>query len=413
MARTLLRVAAGKATGADKKKLEEAAILLSQHHGSSPPVRMATRHKFWHCHGKDCKGEPCGYMVPTGKIACDACGHQPPAHISCPVGAAKGGGKGNGGGSRGGDKGGNGGGSGGGYKGTTLEKQLKAELEASKQELAKVKKLAAADACKAEAVVAPQAGEEGVTDEASKLALEVHTEIKDLKGDLHFFASLPEDRRNRLLEKDGGYEKFVTETRAKLDQCYKRQQGCKSLKQQLASAQGRERRVEKASANDDSQLAALQEQLAKLQADITAQQAKAAKSKTDLAAASEEVKRLAAATAAEGSRPGEPSAAPTASEATETAQMSMEQLNERSRTLQAQLEDFHAEANTRWNDIQALQASLDADVDIDSDAESVALSEAGTDDPKNKRKMDKIRTKKKVAEQFRKAASKFSKPVRG
>ena len=51
---------------------------------------MAPQRKFWACHGKDCKGLACGYQVPVGKIACDACGHQPPLHISCP-GKAEGG----------------------------------------------------------------------------------------------------------------------------------------------------------------------------------------------------------------------------------------------------------------------------------------------------------------------------------
>ena len=55
---------------------------------------MAPR-KFWSCHGKDCKGRPCGYQVPLGRCMCDACGHMPPAHVSCPNQRAgeKGGGK--------------------------------------------------------------------------------------------------------------------------------------------------------------------------------------------------------------------------------------------------------------------------------------------------------------------------------
>ena len=40
--------------------------------------------RFWACHGKDCKGKPCGYQVPVGKMYCDACGHQPSWHVSCP-----------------------------------------------------------------------------------------------------------------------------------------------------------------------------------------------------------------------------------------------------------------------------------------------------------------------------------------
>ena len=410
-ARTLLRVAAGKPTVADKRKLEEASSLLKQHHGSEPPKDMAPKKNFWLCHGTDCKGKACGYMVPTGKIACDACGHQPPAHISCPGKAAKGNGKGNGSAGKGGGKGGNRPCSSN-TSGSTLEKQLRAELEASKQELAKVKKSAAAEASKAkaasEAAAAPQAVQEAATDEASRLALEVQNEIKDFKGDLHFFASLPEDRRNRLLEKDGGYEKYVAETKEKLEQCYKKQQSSRTLKQQLASAQGREARLEKVSANDESQLATLQEKLAQLQTEITSQQEKATKSKADLDAAKAEVKRLAAATASEGSGPAPHAAA--ASATMETSQMSVEQLHARSQALQEEMAAFHAEANNRWKEIQEMQASLDADIDIDSDADSVAPSETGGEDCKVKRKMDRARSKKKVAEKFRKATSKFSAP---
>ena len=71
---------------------------------------------------------------------------------------------------------------------------------------------------------------------------------------------------------------------------------------------------------------------------------------------------------------------------------------------------FHAEANNRWKEIQEMQASLDADIDMDSDAESVAPSETGGEECKAKRKLDRTRTKKEVAEKFRKATSKFSAP---
>ena len=46
--------------------------------------KNATR-DFWSCNG--CNGKKCGYLVPRGKYFCDACGNQPPAHVS----AARGG----------------------------------------------------------------------------------------------------------------------------------------------------------------------------------------------------------------------------------------------------------------------------------------------------------------------------------
>ena len=50
---------------------------------------MAPRRQkdYWLCHGRDPrdKSKPCSYMVPIGKLACDACGHMPPTHVSCPA----------------------------------------------------------------------------------------------------------------------------------------------------------------------------------------------------------------------------------------------------------------------------------------------------------------------------------------
>ena len=46
--------------------------------------------QYWLCHGKDHKGEPSGYQVPCGKVACNSCGLQPPLHVSCPSKAAAG-----------------------------------------------------------------------------------------------------------------------------------------------------------------------------------------------------------------------------------------------------------------------------------------------------------------------------------
>lgn len=351
-------------------------------------------------------------MVPIGVIACDACGNQPPAHISCPAKAAKGSGKGT---AKGGGKGGGNRGNGVGDKATTLEKQLKAELEASKQELAKLKRQAATETNRAKAgdvADAPlQASDEAPPNEASRLALEVQGEIKDLKGDLQFFASLPEERRNRILGGKIGYDSYVIETKAKLELCFKKQQGARTLKQQLASAQGMELRMEKAAAADDAALASLQEQLVELQGEIAAQVEKASKSKAELVTAAAEVKRLAAAMATEGSQPCRLPESQAAWAGTDTAQMSAEQLQARSRGMQADIDKFHEEANERWNAIQAVQAQLDADIDIDSEAESVAPSETGSEDPKAKRLREKVRTKRKLAEKFGKIASKFAKPV--
>jgi hypothetical protein len=97
---------------------------------------MSPRRRFWECHGKDCKGKPCGYQVPVGKSYCEACGHQPPAHVSCPEKAkhpVKGGGKGAANAKAPGKDGGKGKANGKPPNSTALGKQLKA-AEAKAQE---------------------------------------------------------------------------------------------------------------------------------------------------------------------------------------------------------------------------------------------------------------------------------------
>lgn len=334
-------------------------------------------------------------MVPMGCIACDACGHQPPAHVS-----AKGGGKGSA----------KGAGKGAGRRGneasqpTAGEKQLKAELEASRQELAKLKKEATKTKAAVEVAATPLAADEAPADESTKLALEIQGEIKELKGDLQFYASLPEDRRHRILGGKDGYDNFVADTKAKLEECFKRQQGSRTFKQQLASAQGKEQRMEKAAAADETALASLREQLAKLQTDVAAQVDKAAKSKAELGTATAEVKRLAAATAAEGAPPSHllPGA-----EQGSAAQMSIEQLQATSVALQASLDQFHAEANDRYNAIMAVKEQMEAAIEVDSDDESIAPSEPG-DDPTVRKGRCKAKKRKKLAEQFGKITSKFN-----
>jgi hypothetical protein len=96
------------------------------------------------------------------------------------------------------------------------------------------------------------------------------------------------------------------------------------------------------------------------------------------------------------------------------AEMSMEQLLAKSQAMQAELEAYHAEANARCQALQALQAALDGDIEIDSESESTAASDAGevAGDPRSRRKSDKVRAKKKFADQVRKTCSKFAKPAR-
>ena len=109
IARTLLRVAAGKPTAADKQKLAEAAVALKSHHGSAPPSstmgRDVKKVELWECRGT--KFHPCGHWVPKGMHECKACGNQPPEHVWAKAKGSRKWGKGKGasGGAKGSQKG--------------------------------------------------------------------------------------------------------------------------------------------------------------------------------------------------------------------------------------------------------------------------------------------------------------------
>ena len=97
----------------------------------------------------------------------------------------------------------------------------------------------------------------------------------------------------------GGYDAAVAQIRAKLEECFARQRGCRTLRQQLASAQSHEDKVAAAAKADADALAGMRAQAAQLQKDIELQAAKADKSAQDLEAAKAEVRALAVQRAAE------------------------------------------------------------------------------------------------------------------
>ena len=158
---------------------------------------------------------------------------------------------------------------------------------------------APANAPTEDATMQDEGGEQG-----DKLA-NIRAEIKLLKGDLAAYEALDVERRERFCAHLGGYDAAVAQLQAKLEECYARQRGCRTLRQQLASAQSHEDKMAKAAKADTDALADMREKAAQLQKDIEAQAAKADKSAQDLAAAKAEVRALAAQRAAEadGSAP--------------------------------------------------------------------------------------------------------------
>lgn len=294
--------------------VSEASLRLDRHHGSAsgmvPPGSKeasaitgkgggkAPRHKkqFWLCLGKDCKGEACGYMVPCGRIACDACGHQPPLHVSRPDGAKSGksAGKGNGNGS---------GSRSSGTGATTLEKQLKAELEASKQELAKVKKLAAAEAVKTDAAAA---GAPHVTSNVAMASDEANggsdlgAKVEQAKATLKKWQDLPYDMRGAIA---GGYESHIAGLEKALEVARAAQRAAKPLKIRLEDAEAFQGRAAKRAENAKAHLQTQEAELAELSKRIELQRAEVAEKDAENAEAIATVATLATQFAEERSLP--------------------------------------------------------------------------------------------------------------
>ena len=261
---------------------------------------MPPRKRFWDCHGKDAKGQPCGYMVPTGKIACDACGHQPPLHISCPgktcagKGAGKadaaGGGKSSG---KGKDK----------SSGNDDAAKLKAALSARAAAEAKIKDGAKANAAllaelkklKAAGNSPPQHGpsieadameQDGCDLETTALdeaVVQARDELKQMQGFTTFHRSLITDFEAKLASAQG-----------RLDDALVARRAANPLKKQLETAEAHQKRSGKKLADAKASLETKRKELADAQLAIERQQAAVAEAEAVVAKVDAEVAQLAA-----------------------------------------------------------------------------------------------------------------------
>jgi hypothetical protein len=257
--------------------------------------------RFWACHGKDCKGKPCGYQVPVGKIHCDACGHMPPIHISCP---------GKGDGAKGGRKPGNSEapkaakGIG---KGGTPELKLKAALDAKAAAEAKTKESNKAQAAlrdevqklKEAAAAAPSSAPEAAMEldhdgtEAGASALEAaisaaRDELKQTQAFTDFQKSLVPD-----------YAATLAAAHAKVEAALVARRAASPLKKQLEGEERHQQRSAKKVADAKGLLETRRKQAADAQAAVQLQEKALADLEAVLAKADAQVASLAARFAAE------------------------------------------------------------------------------------------------------------------
>jgi len=149
----------------------------------------------------------------------------------------------------------------------------------------------------ADAAAAEKAAMQDEAEEVSSKLAAIRAEVKQLKGDLAAYGAMEPERRECFCGHPGGYEAAVAQISAKLEEledCYVRQRGCKTLRQQLISAQSHEDKVAKAARADADKLADILGQLEQLQKDIETQKNQADKSATELVAAKANVNALAA-----------------------------------------------------------------------------------------------------------------------
>jgi predicted nucleic acid-binding Zn-ribbon protein len=270
---------------------------------------MAPRKGFWDCHGKGPKGQPCGYMVPTGKIACDACGHQPPLHISCPgkTCAGKGASKADAAGGR--KSSGNGNGK---SSGSDDAAKLKAALSARAAADAKVKEGAKAHAAllaelkklKAAGNSPPRHGpsieadameqdagdlETSALDEA---VVQARDELKQMQGFTTFHRSLITDFGAKLAS-----------TQGKLDDALVARRAANPLKKQLETAEAHQKRSGKKLEDAKASLETKRKELADAQLAIERQQAAVVEAEAVVAKVDAEVAVLAARFASERNAP--------------------------------------------------------------------------------------------------------------
>ena len=273
---------------------------------------MSPRRRFWECHGKDCKGKPCGYQVPVGKTYCEACGHQPPVLVSCPEKAkapGKGGGKGTANAKPPGKGAGKGRANGKPPSVSTLEKQLKAaeakaqesnkETSALRAEVRKLKEGRAAAPPPA-AQAAMELDHDGTETAASALEAAISAareELKQTQAFTDFQKSLVPD-----------YAATLAAARAKVEAALVARRAASPLKKQLEGAEGHQERSSKKVADAKALLETRRKEVADAQAAVQLQEKVLADFEAVLSKADAQVADLAARFASERNAPAPPEA---------------------------------------------------------------------------------------------------------
>jgi hypothetical protein len=382
VARTLLRVAAGNETAADRRKLAEASALLTSHHGSAPPASMGRAKKYWLCHGKDHNGEACAYQVPCGKVACNSCGHQPPLHVSCPGNATAG---------KGGGKAGKGAdataGKGGGKAGKDTA-TVYAKLKAKDDELAKVKlQLAAAEKkhngtnvvspAGTGGAMAPAAdpnGTDAAADAATANAAAIEVEIMAAQKLLDDLSGMDAACRSICFSADGAWEAAMAQQKAKIEECKARKRGLLSLPEQLKRVELYDERMAKKLAAAEKRVENKQKAIADLQAELVLEQEQVTKARSEKADAGAQRAVVAGQVAAQALRDTRLHPEGTAAPAMQQQQQpAVEELQQQLAELQQQLAQ-HTQLQQAVDELQAMAVDVE---DIFSDSESVAPSGVG------------------------------------
>ncbi len=274
---------------------------------------------YWLCYGQDGrdKTKMCGYFVPCGTKACDACGHMPPLHVSCPSkrGAEadkaasgrerqsrdrrQGSGGGGAGGKRGragADEGADKGGAGGGKEGKEVL-ELRAALKKTQQELQAVKATPATPAATATSEEEATVGTELM--EQRRLLRELEKTPEDVRQEIPNFGKILEDKRTRVRALD------------------ERRRNLRPADEQLKQSQAHLKDLQGRHAKDAKALEESEQQLVELQAKIIEQRTKAAASAAEVHRLKAEVAtKLAAAAGTEGQEAAAVRATPTAARTT-------------------------------------------------------------------------------------------------
>ena len=372
------------------------------------------RSKFWSCHGKDCKGKPCGYQVPVGRFACDACGHQPPAHISCPSDGRHGD-KGSGKGSKGNSAASKGQRANGGTQpdnanakrnakdsfateNASLRLQLK-ELRAKAAETAK----AIADAVKSAAAAPAPDQESAVDTDMGPESPDLAAEVASARERIVKFKAIPADLHHVIT---GGYDGQLAALEKALEKAVEAKRSANPVKKQLEDAEAWQERASRRTEAAKKNIAAKEAEMAEFTRQLAEQREELAALEATTAAANEKVALLAALFATE--RSAKPPAqatstaqgagAPAVVSAPATSWVSVEEAEklwrDREATVIADREARHSEYEAHIASLLTQFKREQDEADDEDDKVSITGSEA---EPARKERRTAVLTKRKEA----------------